>query len=211
MKSILLFFIFLPFYCFSQGNGNEIFPLEIPEFEVNSGEIIYRDIFEYQSPQKKLHSIGLKAISELYRSSKSVIDLNDLENGVMIVKGNLPLEINGYYVPLGSFTPIKITYTLEHVLMIESKDDRIRVSLDKFKFISGVSSDGQTMTFNPPNNLDEQYLLSYKNLILNKNSKKREQASIYNMSLVLNELNKISLGILDQIQGIYTRNLKDDW
>lgn len=211
MRFILYFFFILPIYCIGQTNGNEIYPLDIPDFEFNSGEIIYRDIFEYQANQSKLHSIGLKTVSELYRSSKSVIDLNDLENGILIVKGNLPLVVSGYYVPLGSFLPIQITYTLEHVLMIESKDDRIRVSLDKFKFISGVSSDGQIMTFNPPNNLDEQYLKSYQNLILEKNPKKREKANLYNMSIVLNELNGISLRILDRIQEIYTKDLKDDW
>jgi hypothetical protein len=211
MKFILSFFFLIPFFCFSQNTGNEIYPLSIPEFEVSSGEIIYREILEYQANQKKLHSIGLKTISELYRSSKSVIDLNDIENGTLIVKGNLPLVVNGYYVPLGSYSPIQITYMLEHVLTIESKENRIRVSLDKFKFISGVSSDGTNMTFNPPSNLDEQYLKVYRTAIIEKNSKKREKANLYNMSIVLNELNKISIRMLEQIQENYTTYLKDDW
>ncbi|MDO8965115.1 hypothetical protein [Algoriphagus sp.] len=211
MKFILSIFFFLPFLCLSQVAKNEIYPLDIPEFEVNSGEIIYREIFEFQADQKKLHSIGLKTISELYRSSKSVIDLNDLENGILVVKGNLPLQANGYYVPMGNYLPLKVTYTLEHVLMIESKDSRIRVTLDKFKFISAVTSDGQITTFNQPNNLDEQYIKNYKNLILNEKAKKRENANFYNMSVILNELNQISLILLDQIQENYTKNLKDDW
>lgn len=211
MRLILLLFLFVPLIGFSQIKDSDLIPKSIPEFEIQSNEIVYQNIFEFESKKSRLHSIGLKAISDIYRSSKSVIDLNDLENGILIVKGNLPLKIDGYFVPLGSYRPIQITYTLEHVLTIESKDKKTRVTIDRFKFIGGTSSDGQSFAFNPPNNLDQGYIKYYKSEAQTKNPKKREIANIYNKSLVLNSLNEISLNLMDQIKVIFTKELNDDW
>jgi len=211
MKITIVFLFLFPTFSFSQISDSDITPKEIPKFQIQSEEIFYQSIFEIEDKKSKLHSIGLKAISELYRSSKSAIDLNDLENGVLIVKANLPLVLDGYFVPLGSYKPIQIIYTLEHVLILESKDQKVRVTLDRFKFISGVSSDGEVLTFNPPNNLDQEYLNFYQKSLESRNLKKRELANLYNKSLVLNELNNISLNLMDQLKQIYFSELNDDW
>jgi len=211
MKITIVFLFLFPTLSFSQISDSDITPKEIPKFQIQSEEIFYQSIFEIEDKKSKLHSIGLKAISELYRSSKSAIDLNDLENGVLIVKANLPLVLDGYFVPLGSYKPIQIIYTLEHVLILESKDQKVRVTLDRFKFISGVSSDGEVLTFNPPNNLDQEYLNFYQKSLESRNLKKRELANLYNKSLVLNELNNISLNLMDQLKQIYFSELNDDW
>jgi len=211
MKIIIVFLFLFPTFSFGQISDSDITPKEIPKFEIQLKEIFYQSIFEIEDKKSKLHSIGLKAISELYRSSKSAIDLNDLENGVLIVKANLPLILDGYFVPLGSYKPIQIIYTLEHVLILESKDQKVRVTLDRFKFISGVSSDGEVLTFNPPSNLDQEYLNVYQKELESRNLKKRELANLYNKSLVLNELNNISLNLMDQLEEIYFSELNDDW
>jgi hypothetical protein len=211
MKYIILIFTLLPFWSYGQKTQDELLPLEIPDFEIESNEILFREIIEFEGDQKKLHATGLKAISDLYRSSKSVIDLNDLENGTLIVKGNLPLSIDGYYFILGGIKPIQITYLMEHTLAIESKDNRIRITLDSFRFLSGTSSDGETLTFNPPNNLDKSYLESFIELKNSEKLKKRELANAYNMSLVLNELDKIASEIFFQINKSYEKDLNDDW
>jgi hypothetical protein len=211
MRYFIVLFSLWSFSGFCQNANNDLAPLEIPKFEIESNEIFFREIMEFQGTQKKLHSIGLKAISEIYRSSKSVIDLNDVENGILIVKGNLPLTIDGAYFIMGSIKPLQISYVVEHTLAIESRENRIRVTIDKFKFISGASSDGESLTFNPPNNLDKGYLDTFIGLSNSENLKKREKANAYNMSLILNELDRRVTGILDQIKDSYQKNLKDDW
>lgn len=210
IKILLLIFL-LPFLGFSQTNKNDIIPLQVPSFEFDSQEILFREIFEFDATQKEIHSSCLKAVSELYRSSKSVIDLNDSEGGELIVKGNLPMVIDGFFVFLGGIKPIQITYTMEHSLIMESKDGRLRISISRFKFLDGSSDDGQYLVFNPPNNLDENYVKNFELESQNQKLKKNQIANLYNQSLILNEINRISDSIINQIQQIVKEELEDDW
>jgi hypothetical protein len=211
MKKLVLLFLLIPFFAIGQVTDTDLIPYEIPNFEFQSGEILLREIANFEADQKKLHSIAQKSISEMYRNSKAVTDLNDIENGLLIIKGTLPLSINGFYAVFGSYKPLNITYDLNHVLTIESRENRIRISIDKFSFSSAISSDGQTMVFNPENKLDENYINVYKQSLSINRLKKADIANTYNKSLILNELNLIGITLIEKIQEIYIKELNDDW
>lgn len=211
MKKLVLVLLFIPFLAKGQITDADLSPYEIPNFEFQSGEILLREIVNFEVDQKRLHSIAQKSISQLYRNSKAVTDLNDIENGLLIIKGTLPLSINGFYAVFGSYKPLSITYVLNHVLTIESRENRIRISIDKFSFSSAISSDGQTMVFNPVNKLDQNYINVYKESLSVKKPKKVDIANNHNKSLILNELNLIGLTLIEKIQEIYINELNDDW
>lgn len=210
-KIIILLMLFYPLILIGQTTDSDLIPFEIPQLQFQAGEIIFREVVSFEEDQKKLHSIGLKSISELYRNSKSVIDLNDPENGLIIVKGVLPLRLNGFYVVLGGYRPLDVTYSLNHVLTIESRENRIRVSIDRFSFSSSESSDGQIMVFNPENKLDENYVEIFEQSLNISKPKKADIANTYNKSIIINELNLIALSLIEKIKEIYLSELEDDW
>lgn len=211
MKLILSFFLLLPLLAFGQKVGSNLYPLDIPEFQFESGEIIYQQIFKVKANQNTLRSLGLEAISEMYRSSDAVIDLDDLDNGIIVAKGNIHFFMNGYYAVFGSYVQNKTVYTVSHSLKIEFKEEKVRLTFSKFRFLKAELNDGTKLNFEYSNELDEEYVNFYKTTLKDPKQSKTVKANIYNKGLILNELDRISKSFLEKFQESYLKNLKDDW
>lgn len=208
MKTTLItIFILFSFQSFGQIKDSDLKPLPLPDFVIESNEIIYREIIEIEGTKENLHSTGLKSISDLYRSSKSVIDLNDVESGTIVVKGNLPMTLESYYVFMG-YKPTTTTYIVSHTLTIESKENRIRVTITNFKFESAIDMNG-TLELN--SKIDKQYIDKFKTLKNSNNLKKPEIATLHAMSLILNSLDITVDELMKDILKNYKNSKNDDW
>jgi hypothetical protein len=206
MKKILVLYLLAIGNVFGQSRDLEYF--DMPNFEIIEGKVIYRDVLEFEANQSLLHSTALRYASEFYKSAKSVIDVNDSENGLLIIKGTFEFMFDGFYSPFGTFTSISLPYTVNHVLTIESKNNRIRYTIDKFTIKSNLVS--ELIAVNPTEPI-EDYIFAYNEFEKIKKPKKRDTAVQYNRSILLNEIDLITKSFELEIEPFFKKLLKDDW
>jgi len=206
MKKILVLYLLAFGNVFGQSKDLEYF--EMPNFAITDGRVIYRNVLEFEASQSLLHSTALRYASEYYKSAKSVIDVNDSENGLLIIKGTFEFIFDGYISPLGTFTPISLPYTVNHVLTIESKNNRIRYTIDKFTIKSNLVS--ELIAVNPTDPI-EDYIFAYNEFEKINKPKKRDTANQYNRSILLNKIDLITRSFELEIEPFFYKFLKDDW
>jgi len=89
----------------------------------DSGEFQYQDVIDVEGRTKsELHAKAREWIAMNYISANDVIQLDDEERGLMIVKG-----------AYGGISHLLISnWTVRHTLKIESRDGRLRVTINQF-------------------------------------------------------------------------------
>lgn len=175
----------------------EIICLGIPDFDFNNGKVRYQRIFEIEGDKKILHGIALKYIGEFYKSAKSVIDVNDPQNGLIIVKGTLSRSYLKYYRK----TEMKrMSLETNHNLLFEIKDNRIRITIDNLLIRIDNSQLGAF----------EEFINAYnsRNGIDGNEEDFRFKA---NMGLPIDVIDKDLTSFLNGITTYFRREIEDDW
>jgi hypothetical protein len=128
MKNTLLsFLLFISAFCFSQ------------EYKTNTTSVT--GVFEAKDKSKsELFSLINKWLSINYKSSKHVIQLNDLESGTIIVKGiNTVKTKNALKKLYPNSSPEHNFYEFNHLIEINVKDNKFRITFTLIDIVSGVS------------------------------------------------------------------------
>jgi len=175
----------------------EIVCLGMPDIPKEEGEIIYQRVFEIDSDKKNLHGIALKYIGESYKSAKSVIDINDSESGLILVKGTFIRPYSRYYRKTSMMDMIAET---SHNLKFEIKDNRIRVSIYN---LSTKINDSNPSDF-------KEFITAYNS----KDGLSEEEEDFRfkaNIGLVLNIIHNDVIAFMEGINVYFEKELKDDW
>jgi len=110
--------------------GFEMKCLALPEMPLEEGDLKYQQVFDIEGSQKDLHSAAVRFIAETYKSSKAVIDLNDSETGILVAQGFLNEVVELY---MSKKSTQLIPHQLYHKLSIETKDNKVRVSITEIR------------------------------------------------------------------------------
>uniref|UniRef100_UPI004048B0EA DUF4468 domain-containing protein n=1 Tax=Algoriphagus sp. TaxID=1872435 RepID=UPI004048B0EA len=175
----------------------EIVCLGIPEFEKKEGKIQYQKIFEIQGDKKQLHGIALKYIGEFYKSAKSVIDVNDSESGLIIVKGTLVRPYTRYYRKTDM---MNMTLETNHNLLFEIKDNRIRVTIDNL-----------VIRINNSQLTDFEELVEVYESKDGINGNEEDFRVKANLGLPINAVDSDLTAFLNGISTYFEKQIKDDW
>ena len=129
MKKLLFLFVLFPFLCFGQNDKvKECLAAIENQWEVQDGEVIVQKVLEFENISKDNIYIALKEyLTKNYGSQKEVIQIDDRENGIVIIKGIFKQE--GGNIWIGQ----KSEQSIWHILKFEIKDNRMRAtaSMDK--------------------------------------------------------------------------------
>jgi hypothetical protein len=196
------------------------------EFKIEERSVI--GTFELADKSKsELFSAINKWISINYNSSKSVIQMNDLESGTIIIKGiNYIIHRNPYKIayPNSKQVPETQKVSFNHLIEINIKDNRYRIIV-KFTDMTGVDSYYPYVTnllFNCINfkNIDEYSIQAYnneRNDYLKKQmvgAKKRESYMSFTKEMVEEINTKLiekAKSIMLSVQESVSDETKDDW
>lgn len=118
MKKLLLIFgLIIPLIVLSKGKNK----INLPYDSINN-VIVYDTIISCSLNKDKLHTIANEWIALNYKDSKSVIQMNDKEAGVIIAKG-----IYGDIVYGISSIDVK------HTLTLRFKDNKVRITISNLE------------------------------------------------------------------------------
>jgi hypothetical protein len=169
----------------------------IPDFENGTSEIKYQKVFEIKGTQKALHGTALKYIGEFYKSAKSVIDINDSENGLILVKGTFVRQYSRYY---RKAQMMSMTLETDHNLMFEIKDNRIRITIDNLKIKINNSLPGDF----------EDFITAY-NSKDGVNGNEEDFRFKANMGVPINLVDNDVNAFMNGINDYFEKEAKDDW
>lgn len=117
MKKLLILIILINYTCFSQ------------EYEIKDKSITI--VFPVDSVSKEeIHSRALAGIANLYNSANTVIQLNDIQNNKIVVKGKSTVLGRNEMKPLlpnNGFVPSFYEISYSHTINVDSKDGRYRI------------------------------------------------------------------------------------
>lgn len=183
-------------------------PFPLPDFPYQDGEVVYQEIYEFDADQQKLFGIALKYVSDYYKSAKAVIDVSDSDNGLVIAKGIFLIQSDVYYNFMGGTQKTSYQYDGYHTLKIETKDKKVRVTIDKLLLVTEANiSEGIPRSETPINYMIEQYGI-YETF---KKPKKRELLAQVNRSSILHEIHLQSYNFLLSLKPYFEKELEDDW
>jgi len=180
----LLFILF--FISSFSAYGKETIKITLPIDSITNKISIDTVVTAPKQTKEKLFGIINQWIAINYKSAKDVIQLNDKENGIIIVKGVFP---NVYCSGMASPPDVS------HAMTIKIKEGKVKISFNNF--VVDYSSYGSTF------NLEDA--------ILGKISSHTSNLYPYQKMQIQNSLQKI---INESIQSISEKmNLleKDDW
>jgi hypothetical protein len=208
IAAIFLGLLFVSDFCIGQDfpisrfytYGNtpfEIICQGIPEFESGKSEIKYQRVFEIEGQKNKLHGIALKYIGDFYKSAKSVIDVNDSENGLIIVKGTFVNSYSRYY---RKTQMMNMSLETDHSLMFEIKDNRIRITIDNLKIRVNGSSISDF----------EEFIKAYESKD-GLNGNEEDFRFKANMGIPINLIHNDVTSFMDGIKNYFEKASKDDW
>jgi hypothetical protein len=135
---LVLLGVFVSIPSFSQKYINI---LDIPrDLPIVDGKVTYQGIIEIEgASMAQLHGYAKKFIAETYKSTDAAIDMDDIINGVIVVKGrsDVPLkwvEQHGRWVK-----DVQIRASTNHILIFDLKDDKFRYSIKE------IAQDNQSL------------------------------------------------------------------
>lgn len=172
-------------------------------------------IFEANGKTKvELFSAINKWISINYNSANSVIQLNDLESGTIIVKG-INTIVNKSFIKSFLHTDLQkktsfntMTYNFSHLIEINVKDNKFRVKylITKYEDYESDNEIFKRVNFEgiDNNTLDNYYKLADNLLVTFMIDKKNKQAIRDAMKPMLDEMNSsLENDIKNTLQSIY--------
>lgn len=183
-------------------------PLPLPDFPYVDNDILYQQVFEFDSDQTTLYGIALKYVSDYYKSAKAVIDVTDPATGLIIVKGNFKYASEFYYQFFGTNKDVTV-YTTGHTLKLEVKDNKIRVSINNL-IILKEHMEANLVGAYLGSSVSELIDLYTDYERINK-PKRREKLQQVNRSELLNELHMYALGFILELSPYFDKQLNDEW
>ncbi|HOZ13379.1 MAG TPA: DUF4468 domain-containing protein [Tenuifilaceae bacterium] len=145
MKKLLL--ITLVSLCFSN--------IKSQDFPKNAnGEVEFTEVIETNLSKAKLYSNAQEWIAKTFGDYKSVIQLEDNENGKLIIKGNSNVNCQGRTEVMQ--TKEKISYTLT----IEVKEGKYRYKVDNVFITQSIYALGSTIYSKPFSPLEHLELMA---------------------------------------------------
>ncbi len=181
--------------------------LQLPDFPYHNGEVAYQSVHEFDADQKTLYGIALRYVSDYYKSAKSVIDVADPDNGLVIVKGIFTITSDVYYRFFGTQKSAN-SYLTYHTLKIECKDNKIRATISNLRAELQANPSLGIVTTEIP---IKQLISLYNQYGEIKKPKKRETMAQVNRSFLLDELDLNAYNFLSGLEPYFAKQLTDDW
>lgn len=191
------------------------------EYKLTDKTII--GVFEVPNKSKaEIFSEITKWISINYNSSKNVIQLTDIQAGNIIIKGNNLVKTKNAFKKLyPNSAPEFNLYELKHLIEINVKDNKYRITYSVIDIVSGVEvNDGFNMDCIKFNGVEQYNLEKYndkmdrllRNGLVGK--KKRDDfklESVFYMDEVNNNIVESAKEIMNSIQQALISTSDDGW
>lgn len=178
--------------------GFEIKCLALPDLPLEEGDLKYQQVFDIEGSQKDLHSAAVRFIAETYKSSKAVIDLNDSEAGILVAQGYLNDAVELYWSKKSTNL---IPHQLYHKLSIETKDNKVRVSVTEIRRVIPEFSIDQKLS-----PLIQEYLS-----IDGENSEEPDFRRKANQGNILVSVHKSIRALMGNVPTFIKSNLEQNW
>ena len=157
MKKLLFIMAFFPLFSFGQNDEINALLYSIKDkYTVQDGNIVVQKILEFNNITKdNIYMFIKEYMANIYGSLKEVLQVDDRENGAIIIKG-LYANIYCDEFLFGS----AVRQDVWHVLKCEIKENRVRITISMNKIDVYAPAGGSGAYYHPPKNYIE-YLTSY--------------------------------------------------
>ena len=127
-----VFLFFVPFLAFAQNDQvNSLLHSISEKYKIEDGNVVIQKVIEFENISKdNLYLSAKEYLTSNYGSFKEVLQVDDKENGLIIIKGLFAdiycndEKIFGYY---------GIEHKIWHILKIDIKDNRVRLTISMNK------------------------------------------------------------------------------